>query len=50
MHYRINKEKIEHGAALFKLLADILFEQEQSARDQRLLKAHLAGKEHTKCS
>lgn len=50
MHYKINKEKAEHGAALFELLAEILFEQEQSGRDQRLLKAHLAGKGQTRCS
>jgi ArsR family transcriptional regulator len=50
MHYTINREKREHGTTLFDLLIKILFEQEQSTRDRRLLKAHLAAKKNIRCS
>jgi ArsR family transcriptional regulator len=50
MYYTINKESMEHGAALFKLLAKMLFALDQNTRDQRLLKAHLAAKEKSRCS
>jgi len=50
MYYRISRETIEHGAALFDLLAAVLCDQEQAVKDQRLLKAHLATKEKTTCS
>lgn len=49
MYYRISRGKIEHGAALFDLLAAMLLEGDQSIKDQRLLKAHLAAKEKTTC-
>lgn len=50
MYYTLNKESMEHGAALFKLLEKMLFALDQNTRDQRLLKAHLAAKEKSRCS
>ena len=50
MYYRINREKTAHAAALFDLLAAMLFAQDQSRRDQRRLRAHLATKEKNTCS
>lgn len=50
MYYKVNRERIEHAAAVFDLLAAMLFELDQTAKDQRLLKKHLATKEKAKCS
>lgn len=49
MHYKVNSEKIEHGADLFDLLTKMLCGQDQSGRDQRQLKAHLASKKSVGC-
>ena len=44
MYYKINLEEIEHGSALFKLLARMLDGLEQATEDRRLLIEHLKVK------
>jgi ArsR family transcriptional regulator len=50
MHYKVNKESIVHGAPLLDVVAIMLFEQDQSVSDERLLKTHLAMKKKAGCS
>lgn len=50
MYYKINRERLQHAATLFDLLAKMLFALNQTARDQRNLKKHLAAKEKNTCS
>lgn len=49
MHYKGNRESMQHGAMLFDLLAEMVSALDQSARDQSLLEAHLAAKEKNRC-
>ena len=50
MYYTINKERTEYASILSDLLSAMLFENNQAALDQRLLKKHLAAKKKTICS
>ena len=50
MYYKINRERLRHAATIFDLLAAMLFELDQTALDQRMLKKHLAAKEKSSCS
>jgi ArsR family transcriptional regulator len=44
MNYRITQQEIEHGAALFEVLAKMLGDLEQSIKDRRLLEEQLESK------
>jgi ArsR family transcriptional regulator len=50
MYYKRNIKGIENGTILFDYLEEIFSEQEQTAQDQRILKAHLATKDKPQCS
>ena len=49
MHYRSNKEAINHAADLFDLLAAMVFQSDQTAGDRRRLEDHLTEKEKSIC-
>lgn len=49
MYYKINREKIEHAATIFDLLAAMLFELDQTAEDQSRLKEYLVKKNEKSC-
>lgn len=50
MYYKINRERIDHAATIFDLLAAMLFELDMAAKDQRRLKKHLATKSTVNCT
>jgi ArsR family transcriptional regulator len=50
MYYKMSKERIAHAETLFDLLGAMLFDHDQTTRDQIMLKEHLATKDKTKCS
>ena len=49
MNYRINQKEIEHGAALFDVLAKMVGDLEQTVEDRRLLNEHLETKKQQIC-
>ena len=49
MNYKINQKEIEHGAALFDVLAKMVGDLEQTVEDRRLLNGHLETKKQQIC-
>jgi len=49
MYYKINRTGIDHAAAIFDLLSQMLSGLDQTAIDQSMLKEHLANKEKGAC-
>ena len=50
IYYKINRERLEHAAAVFHLLGVTLGGLDQTVKDQRSLKKYLATKKTDRCN